>query len=308
MTGDETERHEMRGDFVMHCELVLGDVQKTLVAAYYTGGAGGQATGPTGDPVFSQGAVAVSQANNLVAVVNLGSSTVTLFLINSTSPTKLIRVGSPTPSGGDFPNSVGFNSAGTVLCALNTGKINNVSCFKVSLLTGLTPLVGTTRSLGLNQTTPPSGPDFTGSQVIFSPDDSKVLAAVKGASTAFGGTSDVPGFVAEWTVNAGGSLSSNFTSIAVGLIPWSVTPIRGTTNGYVTSDGIIGYDILSLATPSTPAAQYTPPGTEAVCWSEYSPATGNYYLTDFLAATVIEVSSDESSRMAMKSSGHVEWT
>ncbi|KAF8634632.1 hypothetical protein AX17_004134 [Amanita inopinata Kibby_2008] len=217
-------------------------------------------------------------------------TTITLFLIKSSSATELARVGSPSPSGGDYPVSVGFNSAGTVLCALNTGKINNISCFNVNISTGLTPLAGTTRSIGLNQTTPPSGPNFTGSTVIFSPDDSKLFAVIKGASVVTGGTTDVPGFLAEWTVNADGSLSSTFTSISGGLLPWSLTPVTGTTNGYVAGDGIVGYDIFNLNTPSTPAAHYQPPGSQVICWSQYSPATGNYYLSDFLTATVAEVS------------------
>ena len=46
-----------------------------------------------------------------------------LFTINPQNPTQLHLVGT-VPSGGDFPNSVVINKAGTQACVLNTGAKN----------------------------------------------------------------------------------------------------------------------------------------------------------------------------------------
>ncbi|KAF8638173.1 hypothetical protein AX17_002396 [Amanita inopinata Kibby_2008] len=267
--------------------------QMTLVAAYPTGGTGAHAITITPDALFSQGCVSVCKAANLVAAVNAGSNTISLFSISSKAPSALTQVGSPVASGGDFPISVGFNSACNTLCTVNTGKINNVSCFTVSIGGGLVPLAGTTRSLGLNQTNPPSGPAFTASFVRFTPDDSQVLAIVKGSTTTLGGTQNAPGFMAVWAVNQDGSLSSLFESIPGGALPWSATLVPG-TSGYISADGGFGYDIYNLATPLTAALEYSVPGAGVICWTEYSAKTGNFYLSDFITATIDEVSVDTS--------------
>ncbi|KAF8623199.1 hypothetical protein AX17_007519 [Amanita inopinata Kibby_2008] len=260
----------------------------TLIAAYYTYGAGSHGTGPTPDALFSAGSVTVSRASNVVIVVNAGSDSVTTFAISTTDPTNLSLAGNPVYSGGDFPISVGINEAGTRACVLNTGATNGVRCFTVSPTTGLTPLSGTTRSLGLQQTTPPNGPDFTGSQVIFSSDETKLIAVVKGSPTS-------AGFLAMWDINADGSLSAQFVSMYGGTYPWSATYVNG-ANVIMGADGAFGFNVFNVGefdvNPATVAQQYPVSGQVIVCWSEYSSYTGNYYLSDFGAANIDEVHID----------------
>ncbi|KAF8638166.1 hypothetical protein AX17_002389 [Amanita inopinata Kibby_2008] len=100
--------------------------QMNLVAAYPTGGVGAHGGGPTPDALFSQGAVNVCKPKNIVAVVNAGSNTISLFSINPLIPSVMLPVGLPVPSGGDFPVSLGFNSDCSTLCTVNSGEINNV--------------------------------------------------------------------------------------------------------------------------------------------------------------------------------------
>lgn len=65
-------------------------------------------------------------AVNKNALSQAGSNTVSLFSINPEDPTRLTLLGRPVPSGGEFPQSVAINSAGTDVCVLNGGKINGV--------------------------------------------------------------------------------------------------------------------------------------------------------------------------------------
>ena len=67
-------------------------------------------------------------------------------------------------------------------------------CFAVSG-GGLQLVPGTVRSLGLNQTTPATGPYDTGSQVVFTKDQKSLVAAVKGTPTT-------PGFLAAWVIKS----------------------------------------------------------------------------------------------------------
>ena len=123
-----------------------------------TGGAGqhGNAEGP--DPLFGQGSVKTNANSSMLATVNAGSNTVSLFAIDPKNPTSLKAVGQPISSGGEFPQSLAFNAAGNMLCTLNGGALDGVQCFSVDSKTGLAPKANTRREIGINQTTPATGP------------------------------------------------------------------------------------------------------------------------------------------------------
>ncbi|KAF8637276.1 hypothetical protein AX17_002929 [Amanita inopinata Kibby_2008] len=265
----------------------------TLTATYATGGTGGHGTGPTPDALFSAGSVTVSKTTNVVICVNAGSNTLSTFSINPSSPSVLTQLGGPVASGGNFPVSVAINAAGTVACTLNGGAVNGVSCFTINTSTGLSPLAGTTRSLGLTQTTPPSGPNMSVSQVAFSEDGTKLFALVKGSTAT-----NTPGFLAMWTINSDGSLSSTFASMSGGTYPWSITYYSGATNAILTAEGHAGFDVFNLdayaSNPATTGVIYPVAGEIIVCWTAYSPGTGNYYLSDFGAGAIYEIHIDTS--------------
>ncbi|KAF8197454.1 hypothetical protein BJ912DRAFT_1020787 [Pholiota molesta] len=154
----------------------------TLRRAFDVGGLGAHglsaSVGP--DPLFAQGSVKASSAGNIVATVNPGSNTLAVFSINPNDATSLQMIGKPVGSGGEFPMSLTINKAGNTVCALNGGAVNGVGCFKVDPKQGLVPIANTVRSLGLNQTTPATGPAGSASHIIFSEDNSQLIASVKG--------------------------------------------------------------------------------------------------------------------------------
>jgi hypothetical protein len=205
--------------------------------------------------------------------------------------------------------SLAFNSNGTQLCALNGGANNGVrwaqnvlftsspivnllffpSCFGIDSQQGLVAQPNTSRSLGLNQTTPPNGPAGTTSQIIFSEDNSQLVVSVKGIPPQ-------PGFFAIWDVASNGSLSQNFTSVAPdqgGGLPFSMTIIEG-QNALLATDPAVGFEIVDLANfSSNNRSSVVPiPGQGATCWSSHSPKTGNFYLTDIQTSFVTEVHVD----------------
>ncbi|KAL0573677.1 hypothetical protein V5O48_008274 [Marasmius crinis-equi] len=287
------------GNFVVSADIGK-DGALTLRQAITTNGFGlhGIVTGPIGpDPLFSQGAVKTSQAAGMLATVNSGSNTISIFSINKDDPAKLDPIGEPVSSGGEFPVSLTFNDAGDVLCALNGGKANGVSCFKVDKVEGLVPAPETIRSLNLNQTTPASGPPNSVSQVIFSEDNKQLVASVKGVPPT-------PGFLAVWDVNQDGSLSKEFRSVAPaqgGVLPFSMNIIPGKKAIFAT-DPAIGYDIFDFDVQTLKGTNITSAGRSSAnavdgqmanCWSSYSPKTGNFYLTDAGNSRVTEVKVDD---------------
>ncbi|KAF8635312.1 hypothetical protein AX17_003951 [Amanita inopinata Kibby_2008] len=269
------------------------EANATLVLrkAYYTGGKGGHALGMTGDALFSQGSIATSSVNNVVILANAGSDTLTIFRIDPGNPTRLTMKGKPVPSGGNFPTSVTLNKAENVLCVSNTGRISNVNCFSFGSRTGLTPLPNTTRSLCLSQTTPPSGPADTSSQIRFSPDDKQLVLSVKGLAPL-----PSPGHLAIWDIEADGSLSEKYRSMTGGVAIWTTTFING-KNAVLSSDPLVGYNIFDLDAfakdTSVQGKAFTVPNTTTLCWSDFSSQTGNYYLSDFFTSSVYEINIDE---------------
>ncbi|KAF8636865.1 hypothetical protein AX17_003208 [Amanita inopinata Kibby_2008] len=264
------------------------DARLVLRKAYYTGGTGIHGVGPTTDALFSQGSIIRSYVNNIVILTNPGSNTLSLFRIDPENPTNLEMIGDPVPSGGDFPISVAMNNAEDVVCALNSGKVNNVNCFTLDGLTGLAPFPNTTRSLGLQQAIPPTGPAGTGSQLAFTPDGRQLVLTIKGLIPA-------PGYLAIWNVERDGSLSERFQTMYGGLATWTITFING-RNALLSADPLLGYVIFDLdafaANSSAQGTEYRMADQGAVCWSDWSPQTNNYYLSDFLHSTIYEVEVD----------------
>ncbi|KAA1473379.1 hypothetical protein DENSPDRAFT_822744 [Dentipellis sp. KUC8613] len=285
--------NEADGNYVISSN-IGSDGKLTVARAVYAGGAGahGADNGPVGtDPFFSQGSVQVSHSNNILATVNAGSNTVSIFKINPQNPSELTLHGKPVNSGGDFPISVAFNKRGDTLCVLNGGQNNGINCYRVDPFFGLVPKSNTKRSIGVPRTNPPSGPPGSLSQIIFSEDDRHVVVSVKGNTTA--------GFLAVWDVYPGGSLSQEYTKVfpkAGGMLPFSLTVVPG-ANALLGTDPAIGYETWDLADVqkaqnSSRTTAVAVPGQQAHCWSTYSYKTGNYYLVDAGANSVTELSLD----------------
>ncbi|KAK7692236.1 hypothetical protein QCA50_003861 [Cerrena zonata] len=288
------------GNFV-----IVGEIQSNGAVvpnrAVATGGKGAHGVSdPIGpDPLFSQGAIKATSSGKMLATVNPGDNTISLFSVDPKNPVDIKMIGQPVNSGGEFPVSVAFNKDGNVLCALNGGKVNGVQCFSASSK-GLEVINNSQRSLGLNQTTPANGPPNTPSHVIFNEAGDKLVASVKGTPPADAG------FIAVWDVAKDGSLSTDFTKItapAGGLLPFSMTNING-MNAILATDAGVGFDIFDLSTvkntqdkgnqTSSKNSATAINGQKATCWSSFSAKTGSFYLTDVGTSTITEVSVDKS--------------
>ncbi|KAF7316834.1 hypothetical protein HMN09_00416700 [Mycena chlorophos] len=277
--------------------IVAGSIESngklSLTAAYesYAVGAHGLPNPSGADALFSQGSMAVSQTAGLLAVVNAGSNTVSVFNIDKENPVSLTPVTAPVGSSGDFPQSVAFNAAGTAFCTLNGGSFSSVSCFAVNTKNNtITSIANSVRPLGLNQTTPPTGPPNAASQILFSTDSKQLYVTVKG-------NPPTPGYMAVWDVAADGSLSESATHVTPpsgGALPFSITPLPG-KDALLVTDPALGFDIfdltkgLSAGVVGGNSTSFTIPGQAAICWSQYSTETGNAYIIDAGTAIVSEI-------------------
>jgi len=178
------------------------------------------------------------------------------------------------------------------VCVLNGGEVAGVNCYKVDHTLGLIALNNTLRYLELNQTTPPSGPPGSASHIIFSEDNTQLVASIKGAAQ--------PGYLAVWDVAGDGSLSETFVPVQAapgGLNPFGMTIIPG-QNALLVADPAIGFDIMDLSTVhsqntvSPKDSAIAIKGQGAICWSTFSSKTGNYYLIDAGTNIVSEISID----------------
>jgi len=155
-----------------------GDGRLTAAVRYSTGGDGGTAVGAPVDALASQGSLTLADDGGVLLAVNAGSNSVTSFDVHGA---RLHRE-SLVASGGKFPVSVAVR--GHLVYVLNGGGAGSVSGFR---LRGahLLPIPGSTRSLGLANTTPPA---FLSSpaQVGISPDDTAVVVATKNNGTIEG--------------------------------------------------------------------------------------------------------------------------
>ncbi|KAI0778962.1 hypothetical protein BD413DRAFT_122784 [Trametes elegans] len=279
---------------------VLSDGTLDLDRAVSAGGRGSHGiTDPNGpDALFSQASIKASVKGQVLATVNPGSNTISLFSIDPKTPTVIKKIGDPVSSEGEFPMSLAFNADGTRLCVLNGGMVNGVNCYAVDKKTGLTAIPNTLRSLNLNQTTPATGPAGSASQLLFSADGSQLMASVKGVPPT-------PGMIAVWDVaGADGALSADFTALAPpegGLLPFSMTLVPG-KNAVLATDPGVGFDVFDLGAGATAAANGTAGGAgsavkidgqSATCWSSFSKKTGNFYLTDIGTGIVTEVNVDD---------------
>ncbi|KAI0756058.1 hypothetical protein C8Q80DRAFT_1264165 [Daedaleopsis nitida] len=228
-----------------------------LERAVSTGGGGAHGiSDPIGaDGLFAQSGIKASQKGQVLATVNPGSNTISLFSINPKVPTDIQQIGNPISSEGEFPMSLTFNDAGSRLCVLNGGTVSGVNCFTVDKKAGLKAIPNSLRSLALNQTNPPNGPPGSASQILFSPDGTQLLASAKGNPPL------TSGFIAVWD------------------------------NALVNTDPNLGFAIIDLAGNRSQAVAIE--GQGATCWSSMSAQTGNFYLTDVGTATVTEVSVDD---------------
>jgi 6-phosphogluconolactonase (cycloisomerase 2 family) len=142
--------------------------------AYPTGGNGGiAAPGNESDRLASQGSLVYDQRHSLLFAVNAGSNTVSMFSVRGDR----IELEDVEPSGGDFPASVAVDR--DLVYVLNAGGTGVLQGFRIDG-DELQPISGSSRSLGLANTSPPNFLTSPG-QVGFTPDHRQLLVTTKAA-------------------------------------------------------------------------------------------------------------------------------
>ncbi|HST62083.1 MAG TPA: beta-propeller fold lactonase family protein [Longimicrobium sp.] len=235
---------------------------------------GGRGSGPHPvfgtDPLESQDAVILSDDNRLLFVVNAGSSEVTSFRVSETG--ELTRV-STVSSGGTFPVSLAVH--GDVLYTVNALGGGNISGFRVAGDGTLTPLAGSTRSLG-GAAMPGPG------SIRISPNGRMLVVTLKATDR-----------LALYGLNASGlpDLAEPFTGLLTGRTPFGAD--FDPSGHYILSFGNIGPNraavpdgssviALDIAAANSVAIHFPAvPTTEtAACWVQITPDGRFAYTTN----------------------------
>ena len=212
-------------------------------------------------------------------MVNAGDNTLSMFSVDPTDPTKLTLAGKPANTLGQYPVAVAYSPKNSIACVINAGGNTNVACLSVSKL-GLTPLPYTVRSLGVTQTNPPTLPANSPADVIFSQNESQLFISVRGDKTG-----PVAGFIDVYqAVSVGGIFALSFTPVkstpSAAILPFSLTPAGD--NVIFNTDPAFGAVVskFNAAGAIIASSNYTIDGQKGTCWSQYSPRTSSFYVTD----------------------------
>ncbi|KAI7362386.1 hypothetical protein KC354_g7318 [Hortaea werneckii] len=247
-----------------------------------TGGYGAISVNPDGSPrpvdtLSSQGSVTVK--GNMLFTINAGSNTVVMFRIDPEDPTKLTMVGSPAPTMGEVPVLVDYSDELHTACVLNSGSKPGVSCFYADPWKGLVPQ-GSLRSLGydFNQTTPPTAPAGTASQVIFDPNSAALFAILKGYS----GPPAIPGSVVAYRTEYGmvseEPVRTQISDIIVdfGSVFLDESRLFMTDVSFGAAIVDVDYETLTLQEETHIVIE----GQKAICWSAFDPSLNTAYAPD----------------------------
>ena len=241
--------------FDRHADGTLG-----YVTSYATGGNGGRAAGAGSDPLASQGSLALIPDAGLLVAVNAGSNTISVFAVDGDR----LHLEQVLSSGGPFPTGIAVQD--NLLYVLDAGGQGYVSGFRIA---GgrLHPIEGSTRSLGLANTTPPF---FLGSpaQAGFTPGGDHLVVTTKTNNTV-----DV------FSVGPDGRLST-----APVLNPEAGVPFAFVFNGaerlilnFAASSSLQAFTVNPDDTISAAGALVSD-GQAAACW--VTPARGYDYVTN----------------------------
>lgn len=224
--------------------------------------------------------------------VNAGSNTVSLFRISKNNATKLTMIGQPANTLGEFPMSVTISTTLSQACVANSGAVAGVACFAICDERGLIPLDTAVRPFDINQTTPPTGPDNTVSQVFFNQDSSLLMTTVKGVP-ALNKTGQLAIFpVVNGTVsrqNVGSSPKGTAALFGVTLLPEH--------DQLFVTDASFGSATLSIPVPGSNST-LAPPAIlsstniltqKATCWAQFSNLTKSTFVTDVAVNHLVEI-------------------
>ncbi|KAL8792823.1 MAG: hypothetical protein Q9195_004552 [Heterodermia aff. obscurata] len=236
--------------------------------------------GPAGpDGLFSQGAVVVSQ--DYLFTVNPGSRTLSMFKINPLAPLSPQLIGEPCDTIGDFPMSVAYSSKLKIACVVNGGAKAGVSCFHTHHAKGLTPF-GKLRPFHqeFRQSTPPTGPPLTTSDIDFNPSSTALFVTIKGDAMV---TPPKPGYIYAWPIHAGAVSTKPVVSSPPTLLMGFSIDFLGCDTSALITDPAFGASIVSIDYPSlevTEKHHIVVASEKAACWGAYAPRFNSAYIID----------------------------
>jgi len=242
----------------------------TSAGSYATGGLGGAALpGTETDRIASQGSLVYDREQKLLFAVNAGSNSVSTFGVDGDT----LSLENVVPSGGQFPASIAVQH--DLVYVLDAGGTGTVQGFQIGD-GGLTPVAGSTRSLGLANTNPPFFLTSPG-QIGFTPDGHQLLVTTK-ASTS---TIDV------FQVGDDGLLSPTFVANPSATpVPFAFTFAHGRlVSGEAGASSVTTYRLGEDGTLTDPKSQSD--GQAALCWIQqvgrffYVSNTGSNTLSSF---------------------------
>ncbi|KAF4953560.1 hypothetical protein FGADI_5896 [Fusarium gaditjirri] len=249
----------------------LGQPQRTS-----TGGRGLVSSNVNGtvtmDPLFSQGSIVVS--GNRLFTVNAGSNTLAAFHIPKENPAHPILLGEPVDTVGTVPNTVAYSRKNKLACVANTGTKPGVQCFTVSDCAGLKPQ-GSFKPLPVfKQTSPPTGPQNTVSDILFNPSETALFVTIKGNGME-------NGFVYAYKVENGRvseeavKSQPNNLPVAFGMSFVSDTSAVVSTPAYGAAFVSITNDLTVIT-----KTKITVPEQMITCWTATSAGSSSVYLLD----------------------------
>jgi len=248
-----------------------------FVNSYATGGKGGRESGATSDPLASQGSLVRVPGTELLLAVNAGSNTISVFHVDGNH----LMLAQVLPSFGPFP--VAFGMHGDLVYVLDAGGQGFISGYRVQG-NAIHPIAGSTRTLGLGNTTPPfflSSP----AEVGFTPSGRQLLVTTKTL-----GTIDV------FSIGANGRPSAAPVKNPAAGVPFAF--VFDTTGRLVMNfagTGSLQTFTVNADGTITPVSAPVSDGQAAACW--ITPAKGYDYVSN--------TGSNDVSQFQVKSDGAV---
>ena len=244
------------------------------VGTYATGGTG------TGGGLGNQAALAFSDDQKLLFVVNAGSNDFSVFQITATG----LTLASRTPSGGTHPISISERNGIVYVLNLTSRAtppgVDSISGFQVDPTGAIvTPIANSTRPLSAAST--------TAAQVAISPDGKVVLVTERGTAIIDAYPLDATGVAAAKPV-----LNPSAGPIPFGFQFLDATHVLVSEEG---TDGASSYTVSPQGT-LTPISRSVPTSQAAVCWLAITPNLQFAYTGNTSGASVsgFSIASDAS--------------
>ncbi|KAJ4366493.1 hypothetical protein N0V83_008129 [Neocucurbitaria cava] len=237
--------------------------------------------------------VMTDNPQNLFAV-NAGSNSLTMMSIPKDA-TSLSVIGKPAAIPGEFPNTVAASAKNGLACVGTTGAVAGISCAQFGKR-GLGTM-DNLRPFDIKQTTPPTGPTNTVSQVFFSTDDSTLFTTVKGDPTV-----NNTGFLSAFSVqqNQGAaclSTTDTRSSPAGTAVLFGSAVIPNNPSSLFVTDASFGATVLNLDPKHSAIVKSAQAidGQKATCWATISSATNSAFVTDAGVNRIVEMNINDAS-------------